>query len=265
MTAFTSNGHIVLACVFAIASLAHHSSAQTLRSSDGRSLQLPTQFVVEVDGIRFVPRGAREPLLLDWGRIDLVALAQEEPQIEEARHTALLTKTNTHFTITPPIDYVQAFLELPVDVTFNPQWEVKARGTQYHTSAGHFPQVPGLYDRCLHVGYITNSRLNVSVVNRTRYPIATTIEGILSIISQDGRSEVSQLIRDLRAHDAFFPNLAVGLRKIHEANPTDLQVERALRAIERLSNDVALSVDAQRHLADFLRYARWRRQQSISK
>ena len=38
------------------------ADAQTLRSPDGRSLRLPVNFVVQPEGIRFVPLGAPEPM-----------------------------------------------------------------------------------------------------------------------------------------------------------------------------------------------------------
>jgi hypothetical protein len=239
------------------------SSAQTVRLLSGKDVRLPSQFVVQKDGIRFAPPDRSDVVTLEWTTIDVRALSRDEPMLNEARQKAVLTGKSAYVTVAAPINYLQAFLSLPVDVEFNQRWEFRSSTVSNYTvsldgfarsgkASDHFSQLKG-------VAFVQGqSRTVASAINKTRYPLATTIEGLFRMIGDDRIPESARLVRDLQDRGAFFPNLLIGLKNLQRVYPNDARIRDVIKAVERLSSDRAISVDAQREVLSFVRAVRGR-------
>ncbi|MCX6952823.1 MAG: hypothetical protein NTV51_11750 [Verrucomicrobia bacterium] len=103
-----------------------------------RRLDLPAQFTVEPHALTYLPAAASQIAVLRWGDIDLALLARQEPEIEAARQTAVLTGKKVYLAVAPPIHYMCLFMELPVNVQFN-RSGVTTSQTRYTSGTTSFP------------------------------------------------------------------------------------------------------------------------------
>jgi len=232
------------------------AAAQTVVYKNQR-LSLPPQFTVEPHAITYLPAGARQITTLRWDDIDLAILARQEPEIEGARHQAVLTGKKVYLAVTPPIHYMRLFMELPVNVQFNRSW-VATSQTRYTTSTTSFPQGTGTGQTVLATQGFVTAKTTTRIIDTTRYPLATTMEGLLMTMGDDRKPDAQRLVRELQTYGAFFPNLILGVRKLQEVYPRDHMLPRLLKALDKLSSDQAISVDAQRELQAFVAYTRKR-------
>ncbi len=236
------------------------SSAQTVRTLGGKDVRLPSQFLVQKDGIRFAPPDRAEAVTLEWSMIDVRALSRDEPMLNEARQKALLTGKSSYFTVPAPINYLQAFLSLPVDVQFNQRWEYRSStASNYTVSFDGFarPGKPDYLSQLQGAAFVSGQSRTVSrAIDKTRYPLATTVEGLFRMIGDDRKPDAARLVRDLQDHGAFFPNLLIGLRNLQKVYPNDVRVRNVIKAVEKLASDRAISVDAQREVLAFVRAVR---------
>ncbi len=221
----------------------------------GQRMALPKQFTVEQKGLTYVVSGQRQATVISWNEIDTATLARQEPEIEAARQRAVLTGKSTYFTVTPPPVYMRLFMGLPVRVEFNSSWVAISR-SNYAVSATGSVQNAGsglaTFTAQGFVSGVTSTRL----IDTSRYPLATTIEGLLMTMGDDRKPDSHRLIRELQTQGAFFPNLILGFRNLNEIYPRDPMIPRVLRALDKLSSDQSVSIDAQRELIVFVNYTR---------
>jgi hypothetical protein len=229
--------------------------AQTIRTLDHQPVLMPSQFIVSPDGIEYLREGRATPIVAPWDKIDLNALAKEEPQIERARQKAILTKQRVYVTVPKPANYYVAFLKLPVNATFPTQTLSITQDTSiYNMSAEAFSTSDGAATSTTVDGFIAGtSTSRTKTVDLTRYPLCTTIEGLFMTLAADSNPDSKKLILDLEKQSSFFPNLILGLKDLAALYPKDPEIKETILALEKFTTgDVAVSVDSQRQLASFV-------------
>jgi hypothetical protein len=230
--------------------------AQVIRSVDRRVAQLPDRFAVTYAGIKWIQPNVTEPILIVWNRIDLVALALEQPKIEEARQKALLSKDDIYFSIPPKPNYYRDFLNQPINVQFQQKWKAVTSGrVDYNVST------TGYID--YNSGYINaNSRVTgtysekTNYIDQTRPALNTTIEGLLLQLGEDDKIDTHRLIKDLRASGGVLQNIRLLFSSLQDVYPNDPEINKAIRGLDRLLAESATSVDAMRQLKGFAIHAR---------
>ncbi|AKC81994.1 hypothetical protein IMCC26134_02960 [Verrucomicrobia bacterium IMCC26134] len=242
---------LILSCTFGF-----QLSAQVIRSVDGRTAQLPAQFAVTPDGLKWVQSKSTDPVLILWNKIDLVALARDQPKIEEARQQVLLSNTVVYFSSPPKPNYYREFLSQKINVEFQQKWTAVSTGTIEYTTntsgyAGYNPGYTGSDSRV--TGTIS---LTTHYIDQTRPALNTTIEGLLLQLGEDDRIDTHRLINDLRESGGVFRNIQLLFSSLREIYPNDIEIYKASRGIDKLISERATSVDAMRQLKAFAIYAR---------
>jgi hypothetical protein len=242
--------------IILVLALATTAAGQTLRSIDNRVAKLPSQFIVTKDGVKWIQPGLREPILITWDRIDLEALAKEEPKIEEARQKAILTKKDVFISIPPPRNYYKEFLALPVNARFKEKWKAVSSGrVDYDISTnGYIDYNTGSYSGTSKVSGTTSSI--TKYIDNTRQSLNTTVEGLLLKMSDDTQLDTHKLVNDLRESGDVYQNLKIAFSNLQAAYPSDVEIGRTAAALDRLMAEKTTSVDAMRQLRKFVDYAR---------
>lgn len=230
------------------------AQTNTLRV-DGKPCALPTQFVVNEQGVQFVAPGQSLRVVL-WSQVDLPSLAANEPQIEAARQEALLHHKTSYFLAKASWHDFKAFMSAPISVRFQPRVETRTRTvSRYDVSFNGYPTADGrrsLQD----LGVVRGDSSTVSVaIDQTRFPLVTTIEGLFLTIGDDRNPDSSRLIRELQRQNGFFQNLLIGLRNLQDRYPRHGGIADTVKSIELLSTGT-VSIDAQRQLMKFAQYSR---------
>jgi hypothetical protein len=236
--------------------IASHLSAQTIRSVDGRVAQLPQQFAVSEEGIKWMQPGAAAPILVKWDRIDLAALARDEPKIEQARQQAILSKKEVFISTPPKPNYYREFLSQSINVQFQQKWKAVSSGrVDYDISTtGYVDYNTG--------GFSANSKVTgrtsetTKYIDQTRPSLNTTVEELLLKLGEDDKIDTHRLIQDLRESGSVLQNLNLLFSSLAEAYPDDYEIGKAKRALDRLIAERATSVDAMRQLKAFALHAR---------
>jgi hypothetical protein len=252
--------------VVGIFALMEAAQARSLPLARGGVLPLPDHAVAGADGVTFVRPGEAQPVTVKWDQVDLVRLAKEEAGLEAARQKALLTGEKT--VLGPEaarLNPYTEFLSLPVNITFRARESRQSRidyreATQRQPPLigvegdGGFvqPGIPRPGQRTVTAGVATRSE---TVVEATRPPIDSSALGFLEMISDDKRTASGSLLRETREHPAVFANLLAGLRELQRLVPEDPMPSKAADTLLELSRNGPVSIDAQRRLAEFLRYA----------
>ena len=236
--------------------LATTAFSQTLRSIDNRVAKLPSQFIVSQEGVRWIQSGLSDPILIKWDRINLDALAKEEPKIEEARQKAILTKQEIFISIPLPRNYYKEFLTLPINTKFKETGKAVSSGrVSYDVSTnGYVDYNTGFYSGNSKVAGTTSSI--TKYIDTTRPSLNTTIEGLFLKISDDSKLDSHKLINDLKESGDVYQNLRIAFSNLQDAYPADVEIKRTLAALDRLIAEKATSVDAMRQIGRFVEYAR---------
>ena len=238
--------------IFAFLCLVHCSlSAQQLRGIKNEIIDLPARFLTNEKGIQFVPRG--QPMqLIKWEHINLADLSQKEPSIEEARQKALMHKVTTYFEPKQPWQELKAFMAAPVEIRFREKVETRSTSSgRYNVSLSGYSTGTSSLSILTASGFIVGQSSTIAVtIDRTRYPLATNMEGLFLTIGNDKHHDSYALIRDLQSQNAFFVNLLMGLRNLKVVYSRYGPIDDAIRAVELLSNG-RQSIDAQRELYKF--------------
>lgn len=231
-------------------------SAQSLRSTDGRIAILPPQFVVMHEGIKWIQAGASEPVLVRWERIDLAALARDEPKIETARQQAMLTKKEIYFSIPAKPNYYREFLAQQINVKFQEKWKAVTTGrSEYDISTtGYIDYNSGGFSADSKVKGRTSE--TTRYIDQTRPALNTTMEGLLLQLGEDGKVDTHRLIQDLRDSGAVLQNVRGLFSGLREAYPNDHEITKSIAALDRLIAEKTTSVDAMRQLKNFAIHAR---------
>ena len=232
------------------------ASAQTIRSGDGRAAQLPSQFAVSEEGIKWMQPGAPTPILVKWERIDLAALAREEPKIEQARQQAILSKKEVYISTPPKLNYYREFLSQSVNVQFQQKWKSVSTGrVDYDISTtGYVDYNTG--------GFSANSQVTgrtsetTKYIDQTRPSLNTTVEGLLLKLGEDDKIDTHRLIQDLRDSGSVLQNINLLFSNLAEVYPNDYEIGKAKKALDRLIAERATSVDSMRQFKAFALYAR---------
>jgi len=87
-------------------------------------------------------------------------------------------------------------------------------------------------------------------------PLNTTIEGLLLQLGEDHKIDTHRLIKDLRASDGVLQNIRLLFSSLQEVYPSDPEINKAIRGLDRLLAESATSVDAMRQLKGFAIHAR---------
>ena len=242
------------------------TQARSLPLTRGGALPLPDHAVAGADGVTFVRPGEAKPVTVKWEDVDLARLARQEVALEAARQKALLTgeKTVLGPEAARPNPYSE-FLSLPVNITFRAKESRQSRidyreATQQQAplvaadgdGAVIQPGIPRPIQRSFTAGVATRSE---TLVDGTRPPIDTSALGFLEMISDDKRSASGNLLRETREHPAVFARLLAGLRELQRLVPEDPTPAKAADTLLELSRSGPVSIEAQRRMAEFLRYA----------
>ena len=230
--------------------------SQTLKSIDNRVAKLPAQFIVSPEGVKWMQPGAREPTLVAWDRIDLEALAKEEPMIEEARQKAILTQKEIFLSVPPPRNYFKEFLALPVNVEFKQDWKAVAKGraTYSVSTDGYVDYNSGSYSAKSRI--TGNTVTSIKYIDKTRPSLNTTVEGLLLTLSDDSKLDNHRLVNDLKESGAVYQNIRMAFTSLQTAYPNDLEIKRTAASLDRLIAEKTTSVDAMRQLGAFVAYAK---------
>lgn len=235
--------------------------AVTVHSLDGREVVLPERFLVEPGGISFRQEAGSEIVFIPWEAVDLRRLALVHPELDRARAKAVRSGEHVYIQDLPPPNFYRAFLNQPIHVTFNAHFVYRSRPRdQLHISTAGFAEADAV-DRIAAEkdGFITAESDGLKeIIDKTKYPLNTTVEGLLMVLGNDSSKHSRDLIRELQKHGAFFENLIIGLRNLEEVYPQDPEIERTRRAIASLSTGRTISVDDQRQLRRFAEHARKR-------
>lgn len=238
--------------IFALFYLCHlGSNAQQIKGSKNEIIDLPTRFLTNEKGIQFVPKG--QPMkLIKWEQVNLTDLSQKEPSIEDARQKALMHRVTTYFEPKQPWQELKAFMAAPVEIRFQRKVETRSASTgRYNVSLTGFSTGTSSLGILAASGFIVGQSSTISVsIDRTRYPLATNMEGLFLTIGNDKHHDSYALISDLQSQNAFFVNLLMGLRNLKLVYPRYGPINDAIRAVELLSNGQQ-SIDAQRELYKF--------------
>jgi hypothetical protein len=239
---------VIFAYLFLVGSLL---SAQQIKGSKNEVIDLPAKFLTNEKGIQFVPRG-QQMQLIKWEQIDLMYLSQKEPSIEDARQKALMHRVTTYFEPKQPWQELKAFMAAPVEIRFQRKVETRSTSTgRYNVSLTGFSTGTSSLGILAASGFIAGQSSTISVsIDRTRYPLATNMEGLFLTIGNDKHHDSYALISDLQSQNAFFVNLLTGLRNLKVVYPRYGPINDVIRAIELLSNGQQ-SIDAQRELYKF--------------
>jgi len=227
------------------------SHAQQIKGSKNEIIDLPTRFLTNEKGIQFVPKG--QPMqLIKWEQINLTDLSQKEPSIEDARQKALMHRVTTYFEPKKPWQELKAFMAAPVEIRFQRKVETRSTSTgRYNVSLTGFSTGTSSLGILAASGFIVGQSSTISVsIDRTRYPLATNMEGLFLTIGNDKHHDSYVLISDLQSQNAFFVNLLMGLRNLKVVYPRYGPINDAIKAVELLSNGQQ-SIDAQRELYKF--------------
>lgn len=242
------------------------TQARSLPLARGGALPLPDHAVAGADGVTFVRPGEAQSVTVKWEHVDLGRLAKQEVALEAARQKALLTgeKTVLGPEAARPNPYAE-FLSSAVNITFRAKESRQSRidyreATQQRAPLvvadgdGGFvqPGIPRPLQRTVTGGVATRSE---TVVDRTRPPIDSSALGFLEMISDDKRTPSGNLLRETREHPAVFANLLAGLRELQRLVPEDPMPSKAADTLLELSRTGPVSIEAQRQMAEFLRYA----------
>lgn len=231
-------------------------NGQVIRSIDGRALQLPKQFLVTHEGLTWITSGSREPTTVVWSRIDLQRLALEEPEIEEARHEAILSSKDVYFTASPKPNFYRELLSHEINVQFKQKWKSTTTGrVDYNISTtGYVSNGAGYPTQNSAVAGRTSEVTRY--IDQTRPALSTTVEGLLLRLGEDDRLDSHRLIADLRESGAVMQNIRMLFMNLSEVYPEDYEIPKTVRALDRLISESTTSVDAMRQLRSFVVYAR---------
>jgi hypothetical protein len=243
--------------------LVQATQARSLPLARGGVFPLPDHAVVGADGVTFVRPGEAKPVTVKWQDVDLARLAKQETALEAARQKALLTGEKT--VLGPEaarLNPYAEFLSLPVNITFRAKESRQSRleyreGTQqvpFVAADGTIvqPAIPRPGQGAVTAGVATRSEI---LVDGTRPPIDTSALGFLEMISDDKRTASGNLLRETREHPAVFANLLAGLRELHRLVPEDPTPTKAADALLDITRTGPVSIEAQRRMGEFLRYA----------
>lgn len=245
------------ACMLGLASLAVSITAceaQVIRSVDGKTAVLPSQFSIGPDGIRYFVSGHKDPVFISWDRVDLKRLAQEEPKLEEARHEASLKDDRVFVTIEPPPNYFREFLWMPIHADFPVAWSRRTAERSYYQFRFAKTVEPNGTNTLQGEG-LRQSESSESVRQRSRPPLDTCVEGLLMRLGAD-TDDSYRLLRDLRTTGNTLHEIALLFSYLERAYPNDLRVKKAADAWDVLCQTGPTSVDALRSMKDFVLYAR---------
>ena len=277
--------------------LSTFASARTIPLAKGGVIPIPDQAVVSPDGITFVRPGDANAFTLKWQDIDLKRLAKQEVEIETSRQKALLTGEKTILgPEAPKTNPYAEFLAVPIKVTFRPKETHQSR-VDYNSVTNALPGIDpntGLPfqpnnlpvdrngNRIISVapviitnGVVTSGPAAVpvlppqtitsssttrsdTIINTTRPALDTTASAFLELISDDTRGATGSLIRELREHPDVFTTLIAALRDLQAQTPNDPSPGKAIQAVQLISRNGSVSVDAQRQLARFVQLAQAR-------
>lgn len=244
------------AAIFSLILFCPHLFAQQLRSVDGRVAQLPPQFSVTPEGVKWIQPGAPKPIVVEWERIDLMVLAKEEPKIEAARQQAILSKQDVHFIIPPKPNYYRDFLAQSVNVQFRQKWKAVTSGrVDYDISTtGYINYNTGAINANSNVTGTTSE--TTKYIDQTRPALNMTIEALLLKLGEDDKIDTHRLIQDLRDSGSVLQNINLLFANLAEAYPNDYEIVKARRALDKLIAEKTTSVDAMRQLKSFAIHAR---------
>jgi hypothetical protein len=233
-------------------------SAQTIKSVDNRVAKLPSQFIVTPSGIKWIQPGLREPTHITWDRINLEALAREEPKIEEARQTAALTNKDVFVSVPPPRNYYKEFLAIPINTAFKEKWEAATTSrSSYQVNTSGFVDSFGNISASSNVSGVSNSV--TQYIDKTRPSLNTNMAGLLLKMSADSDIDTHRLVNDLRESGSVYYNVKSAFGNLQAAYPGDIEISRTVAAMDRLMAEKTTSVDAMRQLKKFVEHARSRK------
>lgn len=242
-----------------LASVLHlNLSAQTIYSNDGKSLKLPSQFIVFSEGIKWIQPGKTNTVVAKWSNIDMKRLASTEPDIDGARQKAILTQENLYFKVQPVIatNYYRTFLGLEVNIKFQEEWKAITQGTVCYSmsTSGFVDTRTGFYSGTASgTGQI---HAQTDILDVTRPSLNTTIEGLLMEISNVSNRNSANLIRDLKESGPVFTNLILIFDNLKTAYPQDKEIYRTITALHRLKNSRAVNTDSMRQIRLFVLHAK---------
>lgn len=93
------------------------------------------------------------------------------------------------------------------------------------------------------------------MVDTTRYPLATNMEGLLLILGA-GTKESKELLEELKKEGSALANMQVGLKSLAEAYPQDRMIREKYFAVEKLRTRSYVNVTAIQQLKTFVNHAR---------
>ncbi|MEI6861582.1 MAG: hypothetical protein WCL04_04955 [Verrucomicrobiota bacterium] len=222
--------------------------AQTVRDKATHTpLKISPTFLVTITGINIFTPGAEAPAFVDWSKIDLAALATEEPEIAKAKEAVELGEPSAYFTRVDKPNLLAQFVALPYRSNFTETWTpASLPPSPYRISGEGFVSLAPRGNELVSSGFATLP---------TDGSADTTIEELFMSLSRENDSYVLASIKKIQSTS---PNLFIRLKGAIERllllYPKDAMLTDTVKALESLAHNV--DTNAQRQLVKFVQYAK---------